>query len=556
MIEPAATAVHYKIASEEWELQQIHQLNYQTFVEEIPQHPANGRQLLVDRFHCQNTYVIAVRERQLLGMLALRGERPFSLDQKLPDLDRHLPPGRRVCEVRLLATAKTRRNGVIFRGLVDRLVAHGLECGYDLAVISGAVRQAKLYRHIGFVPFGPVVGAGAALFQPMYLALETLRQRGKAFRALQTIRPRRADEPLNFLPGPVAVHAEVAAALARTAVSHRSAAFHRDFRNLRQQLCRLANAAHVQILMGSGTLANDVVAAQLSRWPGPGLVLSNGAFGDRLVDHATRFGLRFHALRLPWGEVFERRQVEAAIDEVASPRWLWAVHGETSTGVLNDLSLLKEAARARGLKLCLDAVSSLGAAPADLDGVALASGVSGKALGAFSGLALVFHEADVARAPDLPRYLDLGHYAEHDGLPFTVSSNLVYALQAALDRFEGDRRFARVESLAEQLRQGLRDMGLTPLASSFHAVTTIALPPPCRAEALGQRLEDAGYLLSYRSDYLLERNWLQVCLMGTCTPAAVDELLGALRAALDQERFRRPLAPREETASSMAPIAW
>ena len=45
---------------------------------------------------------------------------------------------------------------------------------------------------------------------------------------------------------------------------------------------------------------------------------------------------------------------------------------------------------------------------------------------------------------------------------------------------------------------------------------------------VGQSLEDAGYLLHYRSDYLVERNWLQVCLMGKCTASMIDELLDEL----------------------------
>jgi aspartate aminotransferase-like enzyme len=409
------------------------------------------------------------------------------------------------------------------------LVKHGLERGYDLAVISGTLRQAKLYRHLGFVPFGPVVGTGQALYQPMYLSLEALRRRGKAFPTLRALAPR-TGAPLNFLPGPVAIHPDVAEAFCRAAVSHRSAGFARDFQTVGEALCRLARAARVQVLMGSGTLANEAVAAQLSLEPGPGLILSNGAFGERLIDHAARFGLRFQALRIPWGDAFEPSALDGALKESPTTRWLWAVHGETSTGVLNDLDLLKEVARARGLKLCLDAVSSLGATPIDLGGVAFASGVSGKGLAAFPGLALVFHGAPVVSASTLPRYLDLGHYAEHGGLPFTLSSNLLYALKAALDRFEGPAHFDRIESLAAQLREGLGSLGLTPVArrSAFAAVTTLELPASHHALDLGRRLEEAGYLVNYRSEHLVPRNWLQICLMGDCTSAQVAELLQAL----------------------------
>lgn len=36
------------------------------------------------------------------------------------------------------------------------------------------------------------------------------------------------------------------------------------------------------------------------------------------------------------------------------------------------------------------------------------------------------------------------------------------------------------------------------------------------------RLEDEAYLLSYRSAYLLKRNWLQICLMGEQEESMID----------------------------------
>jgi len=76
----------------------------------------------VDRFHAQNTYVIALDGSELAGMVAIRGERPFSLDQKLPDLAGYLPPQRRLCEIRLLALEPRYRKSAVFAGLIARLL--------------------------------------------------------------------------------------------------------------------------------------------------------------------------------------------------------------------------------------------------------------------------------------------------------------------------------------------------------------------------------------------------------------------------------------------------
>ncbi len=169
-------SIDFRVATEAWEFEQIHALNHRTFVEEIPQHEPRPEGRLIDRFHHQNTYIVAMRGRELVGMVALRGERPFSLDGKLDDLDRLLPPHRSPCEVRLLAVVPGQRKTAVFGGILKRVVELGLARGHDLALISGTTRQTRLYRHLGFTPFGPLVGTSRAPYQPMYLELRKARE--------------------------------------------------------------------------------------------------------------------------------------------------------------------------------------------------------------------------------------------------------------------------------------------------------------------------------------------------------------------------------------------
>ena len=174
--------LQFKIASEPAEFAQIHRLNYTTFVEEIPQHHANAEQALIDKFHHENIYIICLDRGRLAGMIAVRAERPFSLDGKLAQLESYLPAGRRLCELRLLAVERGYRNGWVFWGMGKLLAEYCLQQGYELALISGTTRQQKLYRHLGFVPFGPLVGEPGAQFQPMYLSLEAFQRRARMFR--------------------------------------------------------------------------------------------------------------------------------------------------------------------------------------------------------------------------------------------------------------------------------------------------------------------------------------------------------------------------------------
>lgn len=524
----------YKIASLESEFGQIHRLNYETFVEEIPQHGVNPERRLVDKFHDENTYIICLDGDELAGMLAVRDKRPFSLDRKLPGLDSYLPPSRSLCELRLLSVRKERRYRKVLLGLFTSLASYCEEKKYDLAVISANVAQGKLYRNLGFVPFGPEVGSGGAMYQPMYLTPESyyrMKDSTKLLSRMNAGTPVSGNQ-MNLLPGPVDVCGEAVRAMSAPPVSHRSEELTAELGRVKSLLSSITGAGGVAVLMGSGTLANDALAAQLSLEGGKGIVLSNGEFGERLVDHARRRGLSFDTVWKEWGKGFSREEIGEVIARNPGAPWLWAVHSETSTGVLNDAGMLGELCAESGVALCLDCISSLGTVPVDLSRVYMATGTSGKGLRSYPGLSFVFHNHDIRSRPDkLPRYIDLGLYTEAPGTPFTLSSNLLFALGASLDDLRPEERYARIRSLSDRLRGKLSAAGFGTVAERGHeapAIITIPLPERLSSRVLGMRLERSGYYLNWRSDYLLERNWIQIALMGDCTEAGLEALVGLL----------------------------
>jgi len=526
-------ALSFKIADEQSEFEQIHRLNYQAFVVEIPQHPPNAEGLLVDRFHSENTYVICKNDDRVLGMIAIREKRPFSLDQKLVKLESYLPEHRAVCELRLLAVTLEYRKSRVFQGLLLKVGDYCEGRGYDLAIMSGTVRQLRLYRQLGFENFGPLVGSGDALFRPMYLtfsAYQGLKARSRTF--LHLAPPLAAGQShVGLLPGPVTMSSQVKKSFGGAPISHRSKTFMEDFAQTKQMACRLVGARHAEILLGSGTLANDVIAGQISLISGTGLVLSNGEFGNRLIDHATRFRLRFRTLKSEWGHAFDPDEIRKTLKDNRNLDWLWAVHCETSSGILNDIELLNELCAPRGIRLCLDCISSIGTVPVDLSEAYLASCVSGKGLASYPGLSIVFYNHEIVPAQHaLPRYLDLALYAACDGVPFTTSSNLVYALRSAIEQFEPSR-FQAIRAVSSWLRSELCKSGFKIVGISVPnspAVTTIELPATLSSEWVGRKLNEAGFQLSYRSRYLRERNWIQICLMGEVEQESLVTLLGLL----------------------------
>jgi aspartate aminotransferase-like enzyme/predicted N-acetyltransferase YhbS len=529
---PASATGVIRLATPD-DFEAIHRLNYRTFVEEIPQHPPNAERRLVDRFHDENVYAVYEVQGRIVGMVSGRTQRPFSLDQKLGAIDPYLPPDCRPVEIRLLAVDPAFRATRVFARLMRCISLHFLAEGYDLGVISGTTRQLALYRHLGFTPFGRLIGTPDALYQPMYIDAARVQEWPAA---MQEDEPGAAERGGNFLPGPVAMTAAVQAAFARPATSHRADAFLARYAAAQSRLCALTGARHATLLLGSGTLANDVVGMQLAQLPGRGVVLSNGEFGDRIIDHAERLGLRHTAVRARWGDALDLQHVTAMLRET-NAEWLWAVHSETSTGVVNNLEALRECARAAGAHLALDAISSLGALPVSLPGVWCASAVSGKALASYPGVAIVLHDALPMTSRHVPRYLDLGLATASGGVPFTQSSNLIEALATSLETTDWRARLAQLARDGDWVRGALERAGLAVLAPHAIAspvVHTVVLPAHASAQAIGTALRDDGWLVSFESQYLRDRNWLQLCLMGVYGRRALRGLVDALRAQVSR----------------------
>ncbi len=559
MTKQPESELNIKLASEEWEFEQIHRLNYRTFAEEIPQHAPNAEKRLVDRYHAENTYVIALQQGGVIGMLALRGARPFSLDAKLPDLDRHLPQGCVPVEVRLLAVEPGVRKTAVFSALLEFALKHGLKEGYDVAVISGTTRQLKLYRHLGFTPFGPLVGTAEAAYQPMYLTLESYRQVLNQSAVLRKALNGVPDEynELNFLPGPVWISPQVRQAFEVPCMSHRGSAFLSMMARVRERLCQMTGARDAQVVLGSGTLGNEIVAAQLSLSNIAGLILSNGEFGRRLVANARRARLTFDEMPFAWGTRFDLDEIARAMSRLPQGGWVWMVHHETSTGLINPLEEVKALCARFGLRLCVDCISSVGAMPVNLDGVHLATCVSGKGLGAYPGLAVVFHNyAPMAQPERLPGYMDLGCWSENRSVPYTHSSNLLNAFLVAIERAT-PQRMARIGDNMTWLCNELAQNGLPPLisgADASPAVVTVAPEEPGMAAALGDELEMRGYWLSYRSGYLLERNWIQIALLGDPPRPYLEKLVRVIGMVYGRLRSGREYTPAVRTRDAIEDI--
>ncbi|PWU25657.1 MAG: aminotransferase, partial [Candidatus Rokuibacteriota bacterium] len=194
-----------------------------------------------------------------------------------------------------------------------------------------------------------------------------------------------------FTPGPTPVPPEVLEALSRQMVHHRGP----DFRVvLKRCLDRLKSvfrtSSEVLVFTASGTGAMESAVANLCSPGNRVVVVSAGHFGERWIEIAERFGCEVAPLRYAWGEAPSAEDLAAKLEELGGARAVFVTQSETSTGVVCDVQALAAASRPSGAQIVVDAISSLGAVPLEVDawGIDVACAGSQKALMCPPGLAM------------------------------------------------------------------------------------------------------------------------------------------------------------------------
>ncbi len=547
----------FKRAETRYEIEQIHRLNHRTFVSEVHQHSDNGTGELVDKFHDKNVYLVALKDERLVAMVSAHGQPPFSIADRLQDPNVLCRDGTRPLEVRLLAVEPDERNSMILFGLLCTLYEYALGNDYTHLFISGIEERRDLYDKLGFRPLGPAVRCGKSSFVPMMLEVDQLPLKWRRMKEKWEVHLGRMSsgetaEPVCLLPGPVTTSEAVKSAFHQPPIYHRGPEFIGRFVNVRQMLGKLVCGRSVALLNGSGTLGNEAVAATLAaeeRRRGlsgrRGVMLINGEFGERLAKQATRFGLQPRSLTWEWGEPWDLDQVEAALAKEAEGSWVWGVHQESSTGVLNDLPGLVRIAKKHGVRACVDCISSLGAVPLDLREVYLATGATGKSLGSYAGTSILFADAEALRKVDrrlVPSYFDIQAALESEGPCYTFPSPTLAALEAALREYATPQRaeatYARYQELGRFVREQLRQLDLPPLAAdecSCPVVTTFAPPGNESSVSFVARCRAWGYAIGGESTYLAQRRLVQIATMGAITRDQFEGLFDHLEHWLAQK---------------------
>ncbi|OYV67363.1 MAG: alanine--glyoxylate aminotransferase, partial [Deltaproteobacteria bacterium 21-66-5] len=312
-------------------------------------------------------------------------------------------------------------------------------------------------------------------------------------------------EVLLMGPGPSCVYPQVYQALARPTIGHLDPLFIQIMDEVKSGLRKLMHTANPATLPMSGTGSAGMEAAFVN-FVEPGdwvLVLANGVFGKRMGEVAGRLQAQVDTLEFEWGTPVV---VEAVAQKLQSRpyRLVAVVHAETSTGVCNPVAEIGALLKPSGALYLVDAVTSLGGMPVDMDswGTDLLYSGSQKCLSCPPGLApLSCSERALAklrtRTTKVPNwYLDLSLLLSYwDGARrtyhHTAPINMIYALHQALQCVltEGlEQVFERHRQTHALLVAELDKLGLEMLVAPEYRLPMLnAVKVPAGVDEAGMR---------------------------------------------------------------------
>ena len=314
-----------------------------------------------------------------------------------------------------------------------------------------------------------------------------------------------------FLPGPTEVREEVLRAMLKPMIPHRSVEFEELFGRLQVGLKHLFKTERpVLVAASSGTGMMEAAIRALP--PGKILCLVNGAFSERFAHIAEACGRSVDRYEVPWGQVHSVDKLDNYLTK-GDYRAITATHSETSTGALNPVRELSDAAHRKGVPCFIDSVSGLGGAELRFDDWKLDFVLTGsqKAIALPPGLAFAVASEEVlslaATSGDRGVYFDIVEmekYARTNQVPATPAFSLLYALEVQLDSIvrEGiEARWSRHTAMAVATEKWLEDSrGRTGTAwsniieAAFRSptVSAIQLPDGIAGPAFVQEVRKRG----------------------------------------------------------------
>lgn len=323
--------------------------------------------------------------------------------------------------------------------------------------------------------------------------------------------------PIPMVAGPVTLHPDVVAAMAR---DYGSGQIEPDFlpfyKETADKIARLMYTDDDVVLMtGEGMLALWGALKSCLKAGDSVLVIGTGVFGDGTAEMAESIGCKVTNVSLPYdstlgnGDSLER--IEEAIIR-ARPVMITAVHCETPSGTLNPLAGVGEMKRRYNVPLFyVDAVASLGGAYVDARAwnIDLVLAGSQKCLSAPPSMSMLSVSETAWDFMGKVKYqgydavLPFRTIYKDGRCPYTPNWHGVAALHAGAEAIlrEGmESAFTRHELVASQCREGLARLGVKlftrPDAVNSPTVTAAMVPEKYTWREWSAALRERGLIVS------------------------------------------------------------
>ncbi|MEM0027579.1 MAG: alanine--glyoxylate aminotransferase family protein [Ignisphaera sp.] len=319
-------------------------------------------------------------------------------------------------------------------------------------------------------------------------------------------------------PGPVQIPRQVIDAIAKQPQFHRTEEFREVFKRVIEKLSTVYKTTPV-VIPGTGTLAVDVMVYNYIN-PGEKVVaITNGEFGDRLIESIESRGGVVHKIEWEYGDVPPPDIVEDTVRKVGDVKAIAVVHNETSTGTTNRfIEKYQDVADSYGAVLLVDSVSlyPVEVFKREIDVIATASQ---KAFISPPGAAILYIAKKPRAKASVPPSMSLEKFLQSLKkweTPYTPPINVIYGLDAALDYILGmsvDKYREMHKERAEYLYNSIR---LKPVAREGLRSYTVTAFYSTRARDIIAELKKSGYVIAGGMGKLRD-NTIRIGVMGDIT---------------------------------------
>ena len=232
------------------------------------------------------------------------------------------------------------------------------------------------------------------------------------------------------------------------------------------------------LLQGSGTYCVEAVIGSTVRSNEDYLlILSNGAYGDRMGTIATYYGIRHYVMKFEETQIVDPQQVDSYLAEHPEVTHVSVVHCETTTGVLNPLAEVAAVVKSHGKLLIVDAMSSFGGVPLNMTqlGIDFLISSANKCIQGVPGFGFIIaRRSELERCKGVARSLSLDIYDQwetmekgHGKWRFTSPTHVVRAFKQALSELQEEggveARHRRYQANHDVLVSRMRALGFQTL---------------------------------------------------------------------------------------------